>query len=282
MTTHPVTGIDHVFLLTPDLDGAAAAWTKLGFTVTPRGFHSEHMGSANHTIMLQEDYIELLGILRETEYNAGHRARLAGGEGLHAIACRIDDARSAVDALRELGIPAGPAMDFERPVALPGGRSGSAAFSVAPFGDGVSPRGHVFMCQHRSRENVWVREWMEHANGATALAAVVAIADDPATLADGFARLFASGRLTPIEGGVRVETGSAPILVLTQAGTQERYPDFDFPATPANGFAALELVADLDKARTALGAMASPIPSGIAVAPRDATGTILAFVASRS
>ena len=278
---HPVTGIDHVFLLTSDLDGAAAAWTKLGFTVTPRGFHSEHMGSANHTIMLQEDYIELLGILRATEYNAGHRTRLAGGEGLHAIACRIEGAREAVEALGELGIPAGPAMDFERPVELPGGRSGSAAFSVAAFGAGVAPRGHVFMCQHRSRENVWVREWMEHANGAMALAAIVATVDEPATLAAGFARLFASGRVTPIEGGMRVETGSAPILVLTPAQTQARYPGFDVAATPANGFTALELVADLDKARAALGAAGQPIPNGLAVSPRGATGTILAFVTSR-
>jgi catechol 2,3-dioxygenase-like lactoylglutathione lyase family enzyme len=278
---HPVTGIDHVFLLTPDLDGAAEGWRKLGFTVTPRGYHSEHMGSANHTIMLGEDYIELLGILRETEHNAGHRARLAGGEGLHAIACRIDDARAAVDALREMGIPTGPALDFERPVELPGGQTGSAAFSVAAFATEVVPRGHVFMCQHRSREHVWVREWMEHANGATALAAIVATADDPAPLAEGFARLFAAGRVTPVEGGLRVETGSAPILVLTPAGTAARYPGFDTAATPANGFAALELVADVDKARSALGAAGRPIPAGLAVAPHDATGTILAFVPSR-
>lgn len=278
---HPVTGIDHVFLLTPDLDGAAAAWTKLGFTVTPRGFHSEHMGSANHTIMLREDYIELLGILRETEHNASHRARLSGGEGLHAIACRIDDARAAVEELKALGIPAGPALDFERPVELPGGRSGSAAFSVAAFGREVMPLGHVFMCQHRSRENVWVSEWMEHANGATALAAIVATSDDPSAFAAGFARLFAAGRVTPIEGGLRVETGSAPILVLTPAGTKARYPGFDLSATPANGFTALELVADLEKARIALGPAGLPIPGGLAVAPRDATGTILAFVSSR-
>lgn len=278
---HPVTGIDHVFLLTPDLDRAAAAWTKLGFNVTPRGFHSEHMGSANHTIMLSDDYIELLGILRETPRNAGHRARLADGEGLHAIACRIDDARAAVEALQKLGIPAGPAMDFERPVALPGGRKGNAAFTVAGFDADVAPRGHVFMCQHRSRENVWVPEWMEHANGARALAAIVATADDPSTLAEGFARLFASARITSMEGGLRVETGSAPILVVTPAQTAARYPGLDFAATPANGFTALELVADLDRARTALGAACLPIPAGFAVAPCNATGTILAFVSSR-
>jgi hypothetical protein len=172
-------------------------------------------------------------------------------------------------------------MDFERPVELPGGRTGSASFSVAAFGAGVAPRGHVFMCQHRSRNNVWVHEWMEHANGATALAAIVATTDDPATLAEGFARLFATGEVTPIEGGLRVETGSAAILVLTPAATRARYPGFDPSATPANGFTALELVADLGKARTALGTAGRSIPGGIAVAPRVATGAILAFVAAR-
>lgn len=279
---HPVTGIDHVFLLTADLDAAAADWSRLGFTVTPRGFHSEHMGSANHTIMLEEDYVELLGILRATPHNAGHRARLEGGEGLHAIACRIADARAAVEALASLGVATtGEVLDFERPVDLPGGRRGTAAFSVATFAPGMSPRGHVFMCEHRSRDAVWVPEWTTHANGARALAAIVARAADPAALAARYVPLFAGGSAGEVEGGVRVETGSAPILVLDDAGFAARYPGLDADATPLNGFAALEFVCDLDAARRALGAHAEPVPGGLAVAARHATGCILGFVARR-
>lgn len=280
--THPVTGIDHVFVLTPDLDKAAADWAGLGFTVTPRGLHSAHKGTANHTMMLAEDYIELLGILAPTPLNDAQRARLAAGQGLHAIACRIDDAAAAVAALGALGIAAGPVGDFERPVDLPGGATGVAAFSTAPFADAEVPQGIVFMCQHRTRPTVWVPEWMSHANGATAIAAVVAVTDDPAPVAAGYARLWAKGAVTPCEGGLRVETGTAPVLVLTPEGAAARYPGLAVAETPANGYAALELVADMAKARAALGAKAVAVPGGLAVPPAQATGTILAFRPARA
>lgn len=279
--THPVKGIDHVYVLTPDLDAAAADWAALGFTVTPRGLHSAHKGTANHTMMLAEDYIELLGILTPQPANEAQRQRLRAGQGLHAIACKIDDAAGAVAALGALGIAAGPVGHFERPVDLPGGATGTAAFSTAHFAEAEVPQGLVFMCQHRSRDTVWVPEWMTHANGATAIAAVVALADDPAPVAARYARLWAAGRVSPCEGGLRVETGTAPVLVLTPAGAAARYPGIDVGATPANGYAALELVADMGKARAALGDRAVAVPGGLAVPPAHATGTVLAFRPAR-
>lgn len=280
---HPVTGIDHVYVLTDDLDRSAAQWQRLGFTVTPRGLHSPHKGTGNHTMMLQNDYIELLGVLTPTDNNAFQRDKLANqGDGLHAIACQIADAQAAVDALGGLGIEAGPVGHFERPVDLPGGATGTAAFSTAHFAAKEVPQGTVFMCQHRTRPTVWVPEWMDHPNGATALAAVVMMHDDPASIAPGFARLYAAGAVEAIAGGCRVETGTAPILILTPAACAERYPGLDVAATPKGAFAALEIVADLDKAAAALGEIGKTLPHGIGVGPELGTGAIVAFTAARS
>jgi hypothetical protein len=280
--SHPVTGIDHVYLLTPDLDGAAAQWQRLGFTVTPRGLHSAHMGTGNHTMMLQDDYIELLGVLTPTEANAQQRAALdASGPGLHAVACQIADAEAAVAALGELGIATGPVRHFQRPVALPGGKTGEAAFSVAVFDETAVPQGSVFMCQHRTRPTVWVPEWMAHPNGATALGAVIAVSEDPADTAARFARLYAAGAVSDIEGGKRVETGTAPILVLTQDGAAARYPGIALGDAATGVFAALEVVADMNKAAAALGDLAHAVPHGLAVAPSLATGAVVAFVEAR-
>jgi hypothetical protein len=71
-----VIGIDHAVVVVRDLDKAAENWKRLGFTVSPRGTHSAKMGSGNYTIMLDPDYIELLGVLVETEHNAPTRAFL--------------------------------------------------------------------------------------------------------------------------------------------------------------------------------------------------------------
>ena len=82
-----IVGIDHAVVVTRDLDKAGENWKRLGFTVSPRGTHSAKMGSGNYTIMLDPDYIELLGVLEETEHNAPTRSFLARrGEGIERIA----------------------------------------------------------------------------------------------------------------------------------------------------------------------------------------------------
>ena len=72
-----VIGIDHAVVVVRDIDKAAENWKRLGFTVSPRGTHSAKMGSGNYTIMLDPDYMELLGVLVETEHNAPTREYLA-------------------------------------------------------------------------------------------------------------------------------------------------------------------------------------------------------------
>ena len=82
MALKNIIGIDHAVVAVKDLDQAAANWKRLGFTLSPRGTHSEKMGSGNYTIMLDPDYIELLGVLKETEHNIPMREFLARrGEG---------------------------------------------------------------------------------------------------------------------------------------------------------------------------------------------------------
>src|ERR1700736_7007162 len=93
-----VIGVDHAVVVVRDLDQAAENWKRLGFTVSPRGTHSAKLGSGNTTIMLGSDYIELLGILVETEHNAPTRAFLArGGEGIERIAFTAIDSADAAE-----------------------------------------------------------------------------------------------------------------------------------------------------------------------------------------
>src|SRR6478735_11955565 len=82
-----VIGIDHAVVVVGDLDKAAENWRRLGFTMSPRGTHSAKMGTGNYTIMLDPDYMELLGVLVETEHNAPTRAFLSAREqGIERVA----------------------------------------------------------------------------------------------------------------------------------------------------------------------------------------------------
>lgn len=282
---HPVTGIDHCFLLVRDLDASRDAFERFGFTVSPRGLHSAYRGSANHTIMFPDDYIELLGLIKETDANAPRRAMLEReGEGLHALAFRVEDAIDAQEALGELGIATDDVADFSRPVTLPGGGEATASFSTLDFAASESPLGYCFMCQHRTRDLVWIPDLLEHANGAVGLAGFVAAADDPDRLATGFARLFAGGSPVAVAGGVRVETGarSAPLVLLSREALARHYHAFDLAATPRNGFTALRVaVRDVGGVRALLaqrGIESRPTPLGIAVDPALASGAVLEFV----
>ncbi len=283
---HPVLGVDHVFLLVDDLDASAARYRRLGFTLSPRGLHSAEKGTANYTVIFQHDYLELLGIVTETATNQHQRDMLAeDGEGLRAIACRIADAARARDALAALGIATTPISEFARPLPLPDGTEGLAAFAVTHFTAPDTPTGFMFMCQHKTPDMVWRPELKSHPNGARGLAGIVALANDTEALAHRFARLFAAGKVAATMGGHAVTTGadSARILCLNPAGAAARYSDDAVARTPARGFAALQIAVDDPAATARLLQLAglSPQPGAdgaVWVGPADAGGSIMEFV----
>lgn len=284
--THPVLGIDHIFLLANDLDASAEQYGRLGFTLSPRGLHSPELGTANYTVIFQDNYLELLGIAAPTPANQHQRDILTeDGEGLRAIACRIKDAGQARDALAGLGIATTPVNRFSRPVALPDGSGGTAAFAATHFAAGETPTGFMFMCQHKTPDMVWRPELQSHPNGARALAGIVALANDTGALAARFARLFAAGKVSPITGGHAVDTGrdSARILCLTPAEAAARYNDEAVADTPARGFAAMQIAVTDPAATATLLRQAGLSPrdgpgSSVWVGPGDAAGSIIEFI----
>lgn len=285
--SHPVKGIDHCYALVNDLDDAAAQYAALGFTLSPRGLHSAAKGSANHTIMFPDDYYELLGLLHPTEANAPRRRALREqGQGLHALACRIDDAAAGAEALAALGIGTHGLGSFERPVTLPGGGSGVAAFSTVEFDLDEVPLGIVFMCQHKTRQTVWIAELLRHPNTACGLGPILVASQDPPADAARFARLWAGGAVSRAGDVFTVDTGpgSAPLLLMSEPALAKMYPGIDLAQTARGAFAGARIrVADIGAATTCVEAAGiTPVATrlGFAVEPRHAAGVLLEFVAS--
>src|SRR5204863_2017165 len=104
----PPHAIDHAVIAVRDLDAAAAKFTALGFTLTPRGHHS--IGSQNHCIMLGSTYLELLVAPVAHPWLDYYRRF---GEGLAAIALSTSDADATYELLKGKG--AKPPMDLSRP-----------------------------------------------------------------------------------------------------------------------------------------------------------------------
>ncbi|OKO91973.1 hypothetical protein AC629_01410 [Bradyrhizobium sp. NAS80.1] len=285
--THPVKGVDHIVLLVSDLDAAAKRIAALGFTLSPRGTHSPHMGSANYTIIFSDDYFELLGVIAETPRNAGKRQLLAvRGEGMSAIACRIGDAHEARASLAELGIATSDVMEFSRPLPLPDGSTGTAAFSVTTFERREVPRGEMFMCEHKTRDMVWRPELMTHANGALALSGIVVASTSPEENARAYARLYAAGNIREVENGFSVTTGekSASIICMTPAAITEYYSGMDPEKILRGDFAALQIaVADIAATQAhlqskSIGFVKGKSGKSVFVSPADSGGTLMEFI----
>ncbi len=284
--THPVLGVDHSYLLVDDLDASAERYRRLGFTLSPRGLHSPQKGTGNYTIIFQNDYLELLGVVAETELNAAQRRTLSTyGEGLHAIANRTANADAAKPALAELGIGTGEVSAFSRPLPLPGGGEGIASFRTLGFDPNDVPLGHFFLCQHETRDMVWRPELQDHANGAVSLGGIIGVSDDPRRTAETYARFYAAGRIEEAQGGFRVETGegSAPLFFFDPAAITALYPGLDIGKTPSNGFAVLRVrVRDTERTASVLSGQGIPFiktsTGSIAVAPADASGAVVEFI----
>src|SRR5690349_1028460 len=141
----------------------------MGFTLTPRGYHS--IGSQNHCIMFGTTYVELLAAPVEHPWLDYYRRFLhEHGDGLAAIALSTQDADAAYAELRARGVAAKPPMDLSRPV-----EGGVARFRLVQVEGSPS----VFICQHLTRALVWRREWQTHANGAAELVGASLAASKP-------------------------------------------------------------------------------------------------------
>jgi len=278
-----VVGIDHAVVMVKDLDKAAETWRQLGFTISPRGTHSAHMGSGNYTIMLDPDYIELLGVLNPTDHNAPARAFLdKRGEGIERIAFTAVDSAAGAEEIRARGYPPIGPIDFERPVTMPDGSLSAAKFRVFQWPVAEAPGGvRIFACQHKTRETVWIPELMRHANGATRLRQVLIVTPDPAEDAAHLSRMIDRDPHSEADGAVTVPSGGdrADFVYLTRDQLGLRYPEVSLAGLPDRGGAGLVVAsADLAATATALGAVGVRSGGGVCVSPSQATGTLLAFM----
>lgn len=280
MALDHIIGVDHVVIPVRNLDAAAKHWQAAGFMVSPRGKHSDYMGTANHTIVLGDDYLELMGIDHPTPHNQATVEFLKEREGIERAAFTTDDAAALVAELKQRGIAAEGPLAFGRPVALPGGGTREARFQIALWPADARPGGlAIFACQHETRDAVWIPELQHHANGATGLVRLEIVAEQPREAAEDMARLI-DRPVESIADGFRVPSGEgrAAFEFCTAEAFAGRYPESVRSGAAANGPVALVLESgDLAAAQRITGA----IPHGalVSLPAAQMTGVIVSFIA---
>jgi hypothetical protein len=218
--------IDHVVIAGRDLDGLAARYQALGFTLTPQAYHEDRMGTSNRLAQFRgRNFIELIEVDRpETvdrpgpggfAFGAFLERYLARREGLAMIVFRTDDARADTAAWKAGGIDTYEPFDFQRQARLPDGTEATVGFSLGFATSREMPDLAFFVCENRAPEHFWKPAYQEHANGAEEIAAVLLVAREPGRHGEFLSRLF-GGVVTDRQGGVSVACGPHRIDVLAQ------------------------------------------------------------------
>jgi len=276
----PMPTLDHVVVNIHDrMDEAQALYSRLGFTLTPRGYHS--LGSVNHLAIFGTDYLELIG----TPPGGGGRQDILGWPiGLNGLVWGTEDSASVAASLQAAGVACSPPNEFTRPVQLSDGPR-DAVFRTVRLPNEATPAGRLYFCHHFTRDLVWRDEWRSHANGAIGVLESVIAAEDPARLAGLFARMFGADAVSPIAGGHRLAVGLSRFDVIDPRELAARFGT-DVPAAQGRSewMAALVLrTRALDMADATLRAgniaIAARTPDRVLVGPAETMGVTLAFVA---
>jgi hypothetical protein len=217
-----VKGLDHVVVMVDGIDAAEAAYRRLGFQVQPRGFHKK-LGTANHLMIFDTDYFEILGVVEDTEFNAERREWLKGGGGLANVALATDGAELAFDALKAVGLQPDPPLFFDRAVEI-AGKTEHAQFRTVRIPKTHMPIVGFFVCEHVTPQFVYRPEWARHPNGARGILGVTVIAAQPEQWAPELEKYFGAGSIRNEADGLVVDTGTQPIYYMTGEDYARRYP----------------------------------------------------------
>ena len=208
------TALDHAGIVGPDLASLAAAWTRLGFQITPLARH-EGGRTGNHCIMLDGSYLELVATLPGGT-SATLARFLARHAGIHILALRIDDEDAALSRLARAGFAGLSASHTDRALDDSDPASPRVGFTLVTPPD--PPEGRVHLIRHLTPGTMWQPRFLAHSNQVTTLAAVTLMVEQPAVTAAWLSRV--AGRPVVVDGdGLALDLGAQRLRILPPAGT---------------------------------------------------------------
>lgn len=214
--------IDHVIVAARDLSALEAAFTRLGFFVTGGGTHP-HLGTRNRIIILEEGYIELLGIADLAKVSPVLTRRLAtAAAGWVGFALQSDDIVAESEAMRARGVDVrGPQPGR---LVAPGGMSRSWRVTTIGSDDlWAAAQPLPFLIQHDATGEQHRTELAgeggltSHANGAQRLGAVYLTVRNLEASAAAYARAYGlrpSGDMSRHDEYLVAETQDLPLAAL--------------------------------------------------------------------
>lgn len=235
--TSDITGIDHLMVSVGDSATAAEIFSKMGFTITPQG---QLPGMSNRLICFPNthgnipNFVELMSLDDEDAAPPPMAQALKVPDRPVLIVAASADAKTTEEKLSDAGIGVSPVIDGERDWTLPGGEVIDLAFSIVLPSPGQAPF-YWIAVEHKTPQHYLRPDFTAHANGATAMSKIIAVAHDPRAAAKHYEKHWSatitgpssgSGPVTVTRGDVQLQIHTHKELAKTYAGTKiERSED---------------------------------------------------------
>ena len=281
-----IQSLDHVALIVHDLANTSKSFEHLGFCVTPVSQHSGAItaggevvqwGCANVCIMLQQGYLELMGIINPKLYDNKIPQFLSRYEGIHILAFGCNNPSALSERLSAEGFSKNGVYNLSRKLETPRGTR-VAKFNLVRLVPTDMPEGRVLAIRHLTKSYLWQERYMTHRNGASSLEEIVVSVDQPSEAAERYQRFFGISPVKNLES-YHFNLGEGNFVLTTSKFLRDNYA-IDVPSNPFPAIIKIRSI-NLNQTRTFLEENSikhKKIKTGIQISSSETAGATVIFI----
>ena len=214
--------LDHIAInVRENMDEAYKLFSELGFTLTPRGYHT--LGSINHSMVFKNDYLELIGTPKG---KPNMRPELKEAEiGINGLVFKSDNIKKTYQHLINMKLSNFPPRYFSRPVEI-NGIEREAKFETVSIKDNIFKAGRIYFCNHLTPNLVWIPQYKSHKNNVLGITEITIIDSNPLLVLENLDKISDRIKIDKQENLITVKTDDIKISLYDKKSFKERYKNF--------------------------------------------------------
>ena len=214
--------LDHIAInVKENMDEAYKLFSELGFTLTPRGYHT--LGSINHSMVFKNDYLELIGTPKGKPIT---RQELKKAEiGINGLVFKSDNIKKTYQHLINMKLSNFPPRYFSRPVEI-NGIEREAKFETVSIKDNIFKAGRIYFCNHLTPNLVWIPKYKSHKNNVLGITEITIIDSNPLLVLENINKISDRIKIDKQENLITVKTNDIKISLYDKKSFKERYKNF--------------------------------------------------------
>ena len=214
--------LDHIAInVKENMDEAYKLFSELGFTLTPRGYHT--LGSINHSMVFKNDYLELIGTPKGKPIT---RPELKKAEiGINGLVFKSDNIKKTYQHLINMKLSNFPPRYFSRPVEI-NGIERQAKFETVSIKDNIFKAGRIYFCNHLTPNLVWIPKYKSHKNNVLGITEITIIDSNPLLVLENINKISDRIKIDKQENLITVKTNDIKISLYDKKSFKERYKNF--------------------------------------------------------